>query len=427
MPNIVIAGSDFSRYHPLPMKRALIILFVAGLAGVAVWGARAVDRMAVSYLTGQRRVAGEGFWGEAIPDDGPIPGYAFLGFTRPSEDPPGMRLVRPWDMARDIGLSAGDVVTAVDGKTCRSSEELMRHLVRTRLAGDVVEVEAFRNGKPLSLRMTLRAFVRHPGDLGLPYREVEFPSESGHLLRGWLIPPPERSDGRLGIFVHGANASRFQALENGAQFWHRRGYGLLAMDLSGRGSSEGRYITYTVDERLDVKSMLRWARAQPGIDPERVVVFGTSNGAASAVYGVAGDARLPALVLDAPYCDLWEEAGEMLSLRGGHPILRYPLSIAVRLRAGIDLRSVRPLDVVTEVKAPVLFVHGDADRQVPLTHSERMHEARLRAGLPSELWVLPGGEHGFDNYPPEGIFWNRILDFFDRALGGAPPEWDLAS
>ena len=41
-----------------------------------------------------------------------------------------------------------------------------------------------------------------------------------------------------------------------------------------------------------------------------------------------------------------------------------------------------------------------------------MHEARQKAGLESELWVLPGGEHGFDNYPPEGIFWNRILDFF---------------
>jgi acetyl esterase/lipase len=132
-------------------------------------------------------------------------------------------------------------------------------------------------------------------------------------------------------------------------------------------------------------------------------------------------------VVDAPYCDLWEEAGEMLRSRGGHAILRYPLSIAVWLRAGIDLRSVRPLDVITEVKAPVLFVHGDADRQVPVTHSERMHEARLKAGVPSELWILPGGEHGFDNYPPEGIFWNRILDFFDRALGGSPPEWDLTS
>jgi dipeptidyl aminopeptidase/acylaminoacyl peptidase len=275
--------------------------------------------------------------------------------------------------------------------------------------------------------MTLSAFLRNPGDLGLPYQDVEIASESGNLLRGWFIPPPERSDGRVGIFVHGANSSRFQALDHGAKFWYRRGYGLLTMDLSGRGTSEGEYITYTMNERKDVRSMLRWARECPQCAPDKVVLFGTSNGAASAIYAAVDDEVLPALALDAPYADLWDAAGAMLQSRGAPPVLRYPLSIAVRLRAGLDLRSVRPGDVITRVPAPVLFVHGDGDEQVPLAHSQAMHAAREAAGLRSELWVLPGGEHGFDNYPPEGIFWNRILDFFDRALGGPPPEWDLSS
>ncbi len=404
------------------------LLLLALLAG-AFLGARAVDGMAIGYLTGERRVAGEGLWGESVPEDGPVPGYALLGFTRPSSDPRGIRLVRPWDMARDIGLRAGDVITSVDGEAFRSSEDLMRHLVSHCTAGQVVGLHALRDGadgpEPLDLSMTLRAFVRHPGDLELLYEDVEIESDSGYRLEGWFIPPPERSDGRVGIFVHGANSSRFQALENGAKFWYRRGYGLVTMDLSGRGSSGGEYITYTANERLDVRSMLRWARNHPGIDPKKVVVFGTSNGAASAIYAAAGDDALPALVLDAAYGDLWEAAGEMIRSRGGHPVLRYPLAVAVRLRAGIDIASVRPFDVITQVKAKVLFVHGDADRQVPLTHSEKMHEDRLRVGLPSEIWILPGGEHGFDNYPPEGIFWNRILDFLDRALGGPPAAWDL--
>lgn len=416
------------------MKKALLILGLLGVVAGAFFGARTVDRMAVGYLTGQRRVVGQDFYGDIIPDDGPVPGYAFLGLTRPSDEPAGMRVVRPWDMARELGLRAGDVVTTVGGKTYRSSGDLMRELVEHHVAGETLPLVAVRKSsdgtadeETLELRLTLRAFLRHPGDLGLPYENVEIPSESGFLLRGWFIPPPERSDARVGIFVHGANASRFQALENGAKFWYRRGYGLLVMDLSGRGTSEGKYVTYTVNERHDVRSMLRWARSREGIDPKKVVLFGTSNGAASAIYAAAGDDELPALVVDAPYADLWDAAGSMLTSRGGHPILRYPLSIAVRFRAGFDMRSVRPIDVITDVRAPVLFVHGDADRTVPLTHSERMHEARLEAGLPSELWVLPGGEHGFDNYPPEGIFWNRILDFFDRALGGPPEQWDLTS
>ena len=410
------------------MKK-LLLAFVAIVFGAGLFlGARAVDRMAVSYLTGQRRVAGEGFWGEEIPAAGPVPGYAFLGFTRPSEDPPGLRIMRPWEMARELGLSRGDVVTAVGGETFNSAQELMGHLVQNYTAGESVSVTAVTPGeKPRTMSMRLRAFVRHPGDLELPYEEVEIQSASGYLLRGWFVPPPERSDGRVGIFVHGSHASRFQALENGAKFWYHRGYGLLMMDLSGRGSSEGDYITYTVNERHDVAAMLRWARSHPGIDPRRVVVFGTSNGAAAAIYAAADDDELPALALDAPFGDAWDAAGSMLSSRGAPAVLRYPIFLAVRWRAGIDLADVRPAEVITDVKAPVLFVHGDADRQVPLTHSETMHQARRQAGLESQLWVLPGGEHGFDNYPPEGIFWNRILDFFDRALGGPPPAWDLSS
>ncbi len=408
------------------MKRiiSLVLLLTAG-AGI-LFSAHVVDRMAVAYLSGARRVVGEGSWGEKLPDDGPVPGYLFLGFTRPSENPKGMTIHRPRKMARELGLAPGDVVTEVGGKSFSSSQDLTSHLVRTTQAGQRLSLTAVTPGEEArELTVTLRALVRHPGDLDLPYENVEIRSDSGYLLQGWLVPPPERSDGRLGIFVHGAKASRFQALEGGAKHWYRRGYGLLMMDLSGRGTSEGEYITYTMNERHDVTSMLRWARHHPKINPERLVLFGTSNGAAAAIYAASQDALLSALAVDAPYGDLWDAAGSMLRSRGGYSVLRYPLSLAMRLRAGVDMKSVRPSDVITAVKAQVLFVHGDADKQVPVTHSEAMHEARRSAGLPSELWVLPGGEHGFDNYPPEGIFWNRILDFFDRVLGGPPPEWEL--
>jgi len=409
------------------MKKVLLWALAVLVAAGALFGARTIDRLAVGYMTGQRRVAGEGFWGESVPDDGPVPGYAFLGFTRPSDDPPGFRIMRPWEMSREIGLSPGDVVTSVEGETFRSSRDLMSHLVTHYGAGETVSLTAVREGEaPRDLTMKLRAFVRHPGDLELTFEEVEIESDNGFLLRGWFVPPPERSDGRIAIFVHGANSSRFQALENGAKFWHHRGYGLLTMDLSGRGSSEGEYVTYTVNERHDVAAMVRWARERAG-GSERVVVFGTSNGASSAIYAAASDSELPALALDAPYANLNEAATAMLTSRGGKAFLIRPLFLAVRLRTGIDLSLVRPSEVIEDVSAPVLFIHGDADRQVPIEHSREMHAQREALGLPSELWVLPGGEHGFDNYPPEGIFWNRVLDFFDEALGGPPPAWDLSS
>jgi dipeptidyl aminopeptidase/acylaminoacyl peptidase len=394
------------------------------LAGLALLVAGYfVDRMALGYLTGQRRTRGRDFLGSEVRADGAVPGFAFLGFTEASESPPGLLVRQPFESGREIGLEPGDVVTAVDGKLYRDGRELMRAFLRERAAGDVVTLTvAGGSSRPArELKLVLKPFLRHPGDLGLSYQEVEISSDSGFTLRGWYIPPPATGDGRAGVFVHGAKSSRFQGLD-GALHWHRRGYGLLAMDLSGRGTSGGDYVTYTVHERKDVASMVRWLRARSDVRPDRVVVFGTSNGAAAAIYAAAADPTPPPLVLDAPFSDLWAEAAEMLRARGAPPLLRYPLGWAVRLRAGVDLRRVRPIEVVDRVKAPVLFIHGDRDREVLPYHTERLAAARRAAGLPTERWVIPGGEHGFDHYPPVEAFWGRILDFFDRALAGAPGE-----
>ncbi|HEX9723058.1 MAG TPA: CocE/NonD family hydrolase [Vicinamibacteria bacterium] len=410
------------RSRKLKWAFRLLPLVLVALAGV---GAYSLDRMALSYLTGQRRVPGRDFSGAPIRMDGPVPGFAFLGQMAPSEQPPGVRVVRPREAGREIGLRPGDAITEVDGKTFHGGDELHRYLLSDHTAGDRVTLTVEREGEAArALLLVLDPFLRSPADLGLPYMDVEIRSTSGFTLRGWFIPPPEGSDGRSGVFVHGAKSSRFQGLA-AATHWYRRGYGFLMMDLSGRGASDGDYVTYTVNERLDVASMTKWLRERPTVKADAVVVFGTSNGAASSIFAAAEDPAIAALALDAPFSDLWAASGEMLESRGASPLLRYPLSLFVRARAGLDLAVVRPIDVITQIRAPVLFIHGDADDEVPPYHSERMAEARKQAGLPTERWLLPGGQHGFDNYPPEGIFWNRVLDFIDAALGGAPPALTL--
>ena len=409
------------------LRRRLLVLGAVALALVPVlFGVRLLDRMALAYTTGLRRSADSpGFGGVMPPADGPPPGVAFIGFSRPAEGADGFVMRRVTAQAREAGLQNGDRVTAVDGVAYADAREAMGGLISTRIAGETVDLTVMREGRELTLPLRLSRYVRHPGDLGLAFEEVAFASGSGHTLRGWWIPPPADSDNRAVVWVHGAHSSRYQALDHGAEFLHDRGYGILTMDLSGRGSSDGEYITYTWNERHDVRSMVDYLRSRPDAAESRVVVFGTSNGAASAIYAAAELGDLPALALDAPYADLWRAAGSMLEMRGGIPALRGPLAFFVWVRTGLRIREVRPVEVIADIPAPVLFLHGDRDLQVPPEHSLELHEARLAAGLPSRRWILPGGEHGFDAYPPRGIFWNRIADFFDDALGGRPPGREL--
>ena len=311
------------------------VLLVLALLGYAAYQ---IDQLAISYLTGTRRVPGESFFGAKVRSDGPVPGYIYLGRSKPSERPPGFRMVRLGGSSTEIGLQLEDIVTSVSGQTYRSSRDLFEDLVKNRTVGESLSLTVLRGKKQIELSLKLKPFLRSPADLNLPFEEVEISSTSGYTLQGWFIPPPKWSDGRTGVFVHGAKSSRFQGLE-GAAYWHQRGYGLLTMDLSGRGTSEGKYVTYSVNERLDVSSMLNWTRLHPSINKKQVVLFGTSNGGAAAIYAAAKDPLLPALALDAPYSNLWATALE----RDIPPLHLQILSWAVWLRTGINLAEIQPI------------------------------------------------------------------------------------
>ena len=396
------------------MLLGIVVLVLLAGTGFAVY---TIDRMALSYLRTPRGLPfPEDLMEAQISFEGRMPGYAFLGISRPSDNPPGFRIVRPRADGWEAGVRPGDIVTSVNGKTYRDSRELLEDLVDGHEAEEILPVEVQRNGETVNLDLKLKPFIRSPADLGLPFEEVEIDSASGFKIRGWFILPPEWSDGRAAVFVHGARADRYQGLE-GVLHWQRRGYGLLTMDLSGHGVSEGFYVTYTVNERLDVTSMMEWARRHPATHPDRVVLFGTSNGGSAAIFSAAEDPLLPALALDAPFSDLWSTAMET----GVPSALLYLLAPAVRIRGGIVFDEVRPIEVIDRIQAPVLFIHGDADRQVLPYHSRSMAQVRREAGLPTEMWSIPGGRHGFDDYPPPTVFWDRVLDFYDESLG-APPS-----
>jgi carboxymethylenebutenolidase len=60
-----------------------------------------------------------------------------------------------------------------------------------------------------------------------------------------------------------------------------------------------------------------------------------------------------------------------------------------------------PLDVVTDLKAPVLGLYGGKDSGIPLTDVDRMRAALHDAKKPSKIVVFPDAEHGFNaDYRP---------------------------
>lgn len=57
-------------------------------------------------------------------------------------------------------------------------------------------------------------------------------------------------------------------------------------------------------------------------------------------------------------------------------------------------KRVSPFEYVRAGLPPILMIHGDADPTVPYQHSVRLKAALDQAGVPNELFTVPGGHHG---------------------------------
>jgi len=56
-------------------------------------------------------------------------------------------------------------------------------------------------------------------------------------------------------------------------------------------------------------------------------------------------------------------------------------------------QKLSPITLVTPKCPPVLIVHGDDDKVVPLQQAKSMDQALSRAGVQHKLEVIPGGGH----------------------------------
>ncbi len=71
-------------------------------------------------------------------------------------------------------------------------------------------------------------------------------------------------------------------------------------------------------------------------------------------------------------------------------------------------RVTSPIELVP-VGLPVIAVHGDADKTVPLLQSQAYVKAARAVGDPAELVVIPGANH-FDMIDPTHPAWQAVLD-----------------
>ncbi len=146
---------------------------------------------------------------------------------------------------------------------------------------------------------------------GVYYDPVNFLSEDGTRLEGWLVPvydakrvleEKERTLHKKHpaiVLVHDYTGTRQQMLPLVPKL-HDAGMVVLVLSLRGTGTSGGAAHTFGLNEAMDVRAAVDMLRRRSYVDPARVSVMGVGTGANAAMIAAEQDANIAALVLERP-------------------------------------------------------------------------------------------------------------------------------
>ncbi len=245
--------------------------------------------------------------------------------------------------------------------------------------------------------------------------DVTITAKDGVTLQAWDIRP-QSNNGDAAILLHGLSDNRLGVIGY-AQLLLRHGYTVLLPDARAHGASGGNLATYGLLERDDIR---RWSDWLADNQHSRCIFgLGESMGAAQLLQALETDSHFCAVVAESPFASLreitYDRFGQFFHTGPwlGRILLRPAVEIAfayARMKYGFDLTKVSPEDAVAATAIPVLLIHGQIDRNIPVRHSRLIQ----RRNPSVDLWEVPNADHcGAINAAPSK-FEGRLIGWFQN-------------
>jgi dienelactone hydrolase len=159
--------------------------------------------------------------------------------------------------------------------------------------------------------------------------DLDFTAGDGRCA-GWLYRPEsgDRTKRPVVVMAHGLGGVKEMRLDAFAERFQAAGYICLVFDYRHFGASSGepRQLLDIGAQLADWTAAVAFARTLEGVDPDRVVVWGTSFGGGHAIVTAARDHRVAAAIAQCPFTS------------GLASSLALPVSTSVRL-LGLGLRD----------------------------------------------------------------------------------------
>lgn len=247
-------------------------------------------------------------------------------------------------------------------------------------------------------------------------QSLEVISHDGLRLRARLIPCEEGVAERGVLFMlHGYHSDPIHEFGSCAESLSRLGFVLCLPSQRAHGDSEGKHLSYGINERLDV---LAWTRLLSELYPNApIILFGVSMGASSVL--MASELHLPknvrGIVADCGFTSPDEITKKVL--RHDMRLPTFPLygitELLVRAVAGFSFEDASALSAVSSARLPLMIVHGTDDAFVPYEMALRIREA---ATAPCLFLSGEGAGHG-ETFLMHSEKYLRTFEAFLRICG----------
>lgn len=248
---------------------------------------------------------------------------------------------------------------------------------------------------------------------GRCFERVHITSFDGLRLAGRYYR--NRAGAPLAILCHGYHGTPARDFCGGADVCLAAGFNLLMIEQRAHCTSEGRTITFGVNERRDCLDWARYAASRFGPDV-KIVLAGISMGASAAL--MASALPLPenvrGIIADCPFTSPKEIITRVARRRGYPAEALWPLiALSARAFGGFDPTAADAAEAVKHARVPILLLHGEADGFVPCDMGRR-----IAAANPAliELHTFPNAGHGMSYLADTPRYTALVNEFCNRVL-----------
>ena len=248
--------------------------------------------------------------------------------------------------------------------------------------------------------------------LSLECERVYIRSRDGLMLSGRYYHVKDGAP--LEIQCHGYKSTPMRDFSGSGKWAYKVPYNMLLIDQRAHGESEGKVISFGINERFDLLEWIKWSIDRFGNDV-KIILYGISMGAATVL--MAAGENLPenvrGVVADCPYSSALQIIKKVARDMGYPPKLATPFIIlGAKLFGGFSINSMTPLMAVKKAKLPILLVHGEADGFVPCDMSREI--ARANENIIFE--TFPGADHGISYFEDQERYISLVHGFVESLV-----------